>query len=62
MWKFGGLSWRAVLRGLWQQFWRDKILDQAAMLSFYFVLSIFPLLLCLLALLGLMLQSSDAVH
>lgn len=62
MWKFGGLSWREVLRLLWRRLWRDKLLDQAAMLSFYFILSIFPLLLFLVALLGLMLQSGQSVH
>jgi membrane protein len=62
IWTFGGLGWRGVLRELWRQFWKDKLLDQAAMLSFYFLLSIFPLLLFLLALLGLMLQSGQALH
>lgn len=62
MWKFGGLTARQLVRRLWQQFWKDDILDQAAMLAFYFILSIFPLLLFLLALLGLMLQSGQALH
>jgi membrane protein len=62
MWKFGGMGWREVVRALWRQFWKDKVLDQAAMLSFYFIFAIFPLLLFLLALLGLMLQSGHALH
>ncbi|HWH71211.1 MAG TPA: YihY/virulence factor BrkB family protein [Candidatus Sulfotelmatobacter sp.] len=62
MWKFGGLRWRQLLRELWQQFWKDHILDQAAMLAFYFILAVFPLLLFLVAVLGLMLQSDQAVH
>jgi membrane protein len=62
MWKFSGLNWREILQGLWRQFWKTNILDQAAMLSFYFILSIFPLLLFLLALLGMMLQSGEALH
>lgn len=62
LWKFGGLRWRQILKHLWQQFWKDDLMDQAAMLSFYFILAIFPLLLFLVALLGLMLQSATALH
>ena len=62
MWKFGGLGWCEVLAHLWRQFWKDNVLDQAAMLSFYFILSIFPLLLFLVAVLGLMLQSGQELH
>lgn len=49
-------------RTLWRRFWRDKLLDQAAMLSFYFLLSVFPLLIFVLALLGLMLQSGQTLQ
>lgn len=62
MWKFVGPGWRELLRQLYRQFWKDKLLDQAAMLSFYFILSVFPFLLFLTALLGLMLQSGAALH
>lgn len=56
------MSWREVLRALWGRFWKDKVLDQAAILSFYFILSFFPLLLFLIALLGLMLQTGPALY
>jgi len=62
LWEFGGLSWRDVLRRLWNRLRKDRLLDQAAMLSFYFILSLFPLLLCLLAVLGLLLQSGQALY
>jgi membrane protein len=62
LWKFGGLGWREMLRRLWRHFWKDNVLDQAAMLSFYFILSLFPLLLFLLALLGLMLQPGHTLY
>jgi membrane protein len=57
MWKLGELSWEKLLRRTWCQFWKDRILDQSAKLSFYFLLSFFPLLLFLITLLGLLLQS-----
>ena len=39
------LGWKDLLRLTWQRFWKDRVLDQSAMLSFYFFFSIFPLLL-----------------
>src|SRR5680860_662953 len=52
-----GLNWKELPGRLWQQFWRHRVPDQSAILSFYFVVSIFPLLLFLMTLLGLILQS-----
>lgn len=52
-----GLNWKELPGRIWQQFWRDRVLDQSAMLSFYFLVSIFPLLLFLMTLLGLILES-----
>jgi membrane protein len=62
VWKLGGLTWKELLRRTWHRFWKDRVLDQSAMLSFYFLLSIFPLLLFLMALLGLLLQSGPALQ
>jgi len=57
-----GLTWKDLLRRTWQQIWKDRVLDQSAMLSFYFLLSIFPLLLFLMTLIGLLLQSGHALQ
>lgn len=62
MWRFGGLGWKEIMRKVWRQFWENRVLDQSAMLSFYFLLSLFPFLLFLVALLGLVLQSNEVVH
>ncbi len=62
MGKLGGLTWKELLRRTWCQFREDRILDQSAKLSFYFLLSIFPLLLFLIALLGQLLQSGPALQ
>src|SRR5512147_553470 len=37
---------------LWRRVWLDDIPGRAAQLSYYFLLSLFPLLICLSALLG----------
>ncbi len=62
IWTLGGLTWQELLRRTWRQFWKDRALDQSAMLSFYFLLSIFPLLLFLIALLGLLLQTGPVLQ
>ncbi|MEO8428394.1 MAG: YihY/virulence factor BrkB family protein, partial [Verrucomicrobiota bacterium] len=61
-WNISGLTWKELLRRAWMRFWKDRILDQAAILSFYFLLSIFPLLLLLIAALGLLLQSGPVLQ
>ena len=62
IWTLGGLTWHELLRRTWRQSSKDRVLDQSAMLSFYFLLSLFPLLLFLIALLGLLLQAGPALH
>ncbi len=62
IWTLGGLTWHELLRRTWRQSSKDRVLDQSAMLSFYFLLSLFPLLLFLIALLGLLLQSGPVLQ
>jgi membrane protein len=61
-----GLSWKTLLRGAWREFVNDDVLDQSAMLSFYFLLALFPLLLLLIPVVGFFLNSraalQDALH
>lgn len=53
-WRLGGLSLRQFARDLYAGIAQDEILDRAASLSYYFVLALFPTLLFLTALLGLL--------
>lgn len=61
-----GLSWKTLLQRAWREFIDDDVLDQSAMLSFYFLLALFPLLLLLIPVVGFFLNSrvalQDAVH
>ena len=50
----------ALARRVWRRAVDDRIADQSAKLSFYFLLSVFPLLYFLTALLGLVLSRSEA--
>jgi membrane protein len=51
-------SWKGVLKRAIREFNEDKITDWAAALTYYAVLSIFPMLLALISLLGLFGQSA----
>jgi membrane protein len=51
--ELGRRGWIAVLRRTWREFREDNLIDWAAALTYYGVLSIFPGLLVLVSLLGL---------
>ena len=52
-WRLGGLSVRQLCGRVWENFWEDEVLDRAAALSYYLLFALFPALLFLTALLGL---------
>jgi membrane protein len=53
-WGLGGLSVPLLARRVYRRLWEDEILDRAAGLSYYFSFALFPTLLFLTALLGLL--------
>jgi membrane protein len=53
-WKLGGLSVRELAGRVWREFWEHELLDRAAALAYYFLFALFPALLFLTALLGLL--------
>lgn len=57
MWNFNGLTWRQLVQQTYLQFKMKHLLDQSAKLAYYFLLSFFPLLLFLIALLGMILNA-----
>ncbi len=46
-------AWVAVLKGSWKEFQDDELTDRAAALTYYGVLSLFPALLVLVSLMGI---------
>jgi membrane protein len=52
-WRLGGLGVRGLGARVWKEIGDDEIVDRAAALSYYFVFALFPMLLFLTALLGL---------
>ena len=57
-WRLGGLTVRELASRVYDEIWEDDIMDRAAGLSYYFLFSLFPALLFLVALLG-MFRGSD---
>jgi membrane protein len=53
-WRLGGLALRRLAAQVWVELRDDEILDRAAALSYYFLFALFPTLLFLTALLGLL--------
>ena len=52
VWHLGGLTKTELAKRVWREAQRDDVLDRAAQLSYYFLLSLFPLLIFLSAVLG----------
>jgi membrane protein len=57
-----GLHWRRMAHSLMRRWFRDRLADQAAQLSYYFLFAIFPLLLFLTALLGFFVVPGSVLH
>ncbi len=58
----GGLTPRELATRVWRELNKDDIFNRAAILGFYFMLALIPLLLCLIALLGLFAQSGTELR
>jgi membrane protein len=53
-WRLGGLSLRQLASRVWNEVWADEIPDRAAALSYYFMFAVFPTLLFLTTLIGML--------
>jgi membrane protein len=61
-WTRGGLTWKELLPELWGRALAHNVLDRAALLSYYFLLALFPLLIVLTALMGFFLTSQQSAY
>jgi len=53
-WKLGGLSLRELGRRVWKSAMEDDVFGRSAQLAYYFFLALFPALIFVTALLGLL--------
>lgn len=58
LWTRAGLTWKQLGMRLWRQIWEDEVLGRCAELAYFFLFSIFPLLLFLTTLLGYLAEAS----
>ncbi len=52
-WRLGGLTVRELAARVWNEISEDELIDRAAALSYYFIFALFPMLIFLTALVGL---------
>ncbi len=61
-WKLGGLSWRELVVRLWRSLNDDDIFNRSAQLAYYFFLALFPALICLTSVMGMLAGSGSRLH
>lgn len=54
IWELGGLTWRELARRVWGGINRNELIDRAYELAYNFLLAVFPMLLFLIGLLGML--------
>ncbi|HEX7334255.1 MAG TPA: YihY/virulence factor BrkB family protein [Pyrinomonadaceae bacterium] len=62
LWKLGGLSWRELGKRVWSEIQEDNVFGRAAELSYYFLLALFPFLIFLTSVIGMILGSGTGTR
>ena len=62
LWKLGGLGWRELAKRVWAEVQEDNVFGRAAELSYYFLLALFPFLIFLTSVIGIMLGSGTGTR
>src|SRR4051812_40311181 len=61
-WRLGGLSVRQLAIRVWTAANNDDLFGRSAQLAYYFFLALFPALICLTALIGMLAGSGTRLH
>jgi membrane protein len=62
LWDLGGQTWKELAKRVWADIGKDDIFGRAAQLSYYFLLALFPLLLFLTSLIGVVMGSGTGLR
>ena len=62
LWALGNLGWRELAKRVWKEIQEDDVLGRAAELSYYFLLALFPFLIFLTSVLGMVLGSGSGTR
>lgn len=62
LWKFGGQSFKSLGKRVWAEINSDEVFGRAAQLAYYFLLALFPLLLFLTSVIGVVMGSGSGLR
>lgn len=62
LWKLGGLTLKDLAKNVWQEIQKDDVFGRAAQLAYYFLLALFPLLLFLTSVIGLIMGKDSGLR
>jgi membrane protein len=62
MWSLSGFSWKQMASRIWAEIQADDVFGDAAKLAYYFLLALFPLLILLTSVIGLVLGSGSGLR
>lgn len=62
LWALGNLGWRELAKRVWNEIQKDEVFSRAAELSYYFLLALFPFLIFMTSLIGLVLGSETGTR
>src|SRR5436305_10996360 len=62
LWGLGGLTWKDLGKRVWGEIQKDDVFGRAAELAYYFLLALFPLLLFLTSVIGLVIGSGTGLR
>lgn len=62
MWSLSGLSWKQMASRVWTEIQADDVFGNAAKLGYYFLLALFPLLILVTSIIGLVLGSGTGLR
>jgi len=62
LWKLGGLDSIRLAKRVWNEIQKDDVFGRAAQLSYYFLLSLFPLLIFLTSVIGLVIGTESNIR
>lgn len=62
LWKLHGLSSKKLAKRVWNEIQEDDVFGRAAQLSYYFLLALFPLLIFLTSVIGLVIGTENGIR
>ena len=62
LWKLSGIKGKVLAKGVWSEIQKDDVFGRAAQLSYYFLLALFPLLIFLTSIIGMLIGSAAGLR